>query len=48
MLLTLGVLVIAYRSWFQGETVIAQIENVIGVIEGEEEPDRYIINSEWK
>ncbi|XP_056858416.1 probable glutamate carboxypeptidase LAMP1 [Raphanus sativus] len=26
-----------------GKTVIAQIENVIGVIEGEEEPDRYVI-----
>ncbi|VVB17087.1 unnamed protein product [Arabis nemorensis] len=26
-----------------GETVIAQIENVIGVIEGEEEPDRFVI-----
>ncbi|CAN6993305.1 unnamed protein product [Brassica oleracea var. botrytis] len=26
-----------------GETVIARIENVIGVIEGEEEPDRYVI-----
>uniref|UniRef100_A0A1J3JDE9 glutamate carboxypeptidase II n=1 Tax=Noccaea caerulescens TaxID=107243 RepID=A0A1J3JDE9_NOCCA len=26
-----------------GETVIAEIENVIGVIEGEEEPDRYVI-----
>jgi len=35
-------------SWFQGETVIAKIENVIGVIEGEEEPDRYIFNSEWQ
>ncbi|ESQ41988.1 hypothetical protein EUTSA_v10012881mg [Eutrema salsugineum] len=26
-----------------GKTVIAEIENVIGVIEGEEEPDRYVI-----
>ncbi|KAL0729683.1 hypothetical protein Bca4012_025776 [Brassica carinata] len=26
-----------------GENVIAQIENVIGVIEGEEEPNRYVI-----
>ncbi|CAH2079294.1 unnamed protein product [Thlaspi arvense] len=26
-----------------GKTVIGQIENVIGVIEGEEEPDRYVI-----
>ncbi|KAG7609802.1 Peptidase M28 [Arabidopsis suecica] len=34
-----GVLNLSYI----GETVIAKIENVIGVIEGEEEPDRYVI-----
>ncbi|KAG5376555.1 hypothetical protein IGI04_041151 [Brassica rapa subsp. trilocularis] len=28
---------------YVGKTVIAEIENVIGVIEGEEEPDRYVI-----
>ncbi|KFK26210.1 peptidase m28 family protein [Arabis alpina] len=28
---------------YVGETVIAKIENVIGVIQGEEEPDRYVI-----
>ncbi|KAL1189193.1 putative glutamate carboxypeptidase LAMP1 [Cardamine amara subsp. amara] len=34
-----GILNLSYT----GETVIAQIENVIGVIEGVEEPDRYVI-----
>ncbi|KAG2300097.1 hypothetical protein Bca52824_036569 [Brassica carinata] len=34
-----GVLNLSYV----GKTVIAKIENVIGVIEGEEEPDRYVI-----
>lgn len=27
--------------YFQGEKVIRTIQNVIGLIEGEEEPDRY-------
>ena len=31
---------IRFELWFQGKTVIAEIENVIGVIEGEQEPDR--------
>ncbi|XP_010493051.1 PREDICTED: probable glutamate carboxypeptidase 2 isoform X1 [Camelina sativa] len=34
-----GILNLSYT----GETVIAKIENVIGVIQGEEEPDRYVI-----
>ncbi|XP_010420791.1 PREDICTED: probable glutamate carboxypeptidase 2 [Camelina sativa] len=34
-----GILNLSYT----GETVIAKIENVIGVVQGEEEPDRYVI-----
>ena len=30
---------------FQGEQVIEKIENVIGVIEGAEEPDRYVVRT---